>query len=87
MESVTRRIEALIDEVPKDNREELLSLATRLRELADWVDEQAEEDVCDHKAPYGSVTGCERCGSKYLHFVEEQAEEQESGELDEEACP
>ncbi len=25
------------------------------------------EKVCDHKAPYGSVTGCKKCGSKYLH--------------------
>ncbi len=29
--------------------------------------EQPREEECDHKAPYGSVTGCEKCGSKYLH--------------------
>ncbi len=31
------------------------------------VREQPREGECDHKAPYGSVTGCEKCGSKYLH--------------------
>lgn len=23
--------------------------------------------ACDHQAPYGSVTGCQQCGEKYLH--------------------
>jgi hypothetical protein len=27
----------------------------------------AHETKCDHNAPYGSVTGCQKCGAKHLH--------------------